>query len=70
MPLDWSRADWRVSSRSTGTSGGSCVAVARIGDVIGVKDTKDPDSPVLEFRLTDEWPKFVQAIKDGEFDHL
>lgn len=44
--------------------------MARIGDIVGVKDTKDPDSPILEFRLADEWPKFVQAIKAGEFDQL
>ncbi|MGH3647546.1 MAG: DUF397 domain-containing protein [Micromonosporaceae bacterium] len=68
MALDWSHAEWRVSSRSG--DNGSCVAVARIGDVIGVRDTKDPDGPVLEFRLADEWPKFVQAIKAGEFDDL
>jgi hypothetical protein len=68
MALDWSRADWQISSRSSGN--GTCVAVARIGDTIGIKDTKDPASPVLEFRLTDEWPKFVQAVKDGEFDNL
>ncbi|MGH3738004.1 MAG: DUF397 domain-containing protein [Micromonosporaceae bacterium] len=69
MARDWSRANWRVSSRSNGGDG-TCVAVARIGDVVGVRDTKDPESPVLEFRFTDEWPKFVQAMKDGEFDNL
>ncbi|WP_372907148.1 DUF397 domain-containing protein [Saccharopolyspora indica] len=39
---------WRKSSRS-GSSGGQCVEVAVQPAVIGVRDSKDPDGPVLVF---------------------
>ncbi|QIZ33633.1 DUF397 domain-containing protein [Saccharopolyspora sp. ASAGF58] len=39
---------WRKSSRS-GSSGGQCVEVAVQPAVVGVRDSKDPDGPVLVF---------------------
>ncbi len=54
---------WRTSTRS----GGNGCLVARNVGVVEVKDSKDPHSPILEFR-TDRWRQFVAAIRAREFD--
>jgi hypothetical protein len=38
---------WRRSSYSGSEGGGECVELARIGGVVGVRDSKDPDGPQL-----------------------
>ena len=59
-------AHWKKSSRSSGD--GQCVAVATLGqDAVGVRDSKDPNGPVLVFTAA-EWAAFVGGVKDGEFD--
>jgi hypothetical protein len=64
--VNWSGADWVKSARSSGN--GQCVQWARIGDVIGVRDSKlGNDSPVLEFTPA-EWRAFVDGVRDGEGD--
>lgn len=37
---------WRKSSRS-GSDGGSCVELAGVNDDVAVRDSKDPDGPIL-----------------------
>lgn len=45
MPLE--NLNWRRSSRS-GENGGNCVELADVtGAVVAVRDSKDPDGPVL-----------------------
>lgn len=44
--MDLSTAVWRKASRSS-NNGGNCVEVARVGDVVAVRDSKDPDGPKL-----------------------
>ncbi|RAY16773.1 DUF397 domain-containing protein [Actinomadura craniellae] len=45
--MDLSNVAWRRSSRST-SSGGNCVELADVaGAVVAVRDSKDPDGPVL-----------------------
>ncbi|MFG2249846.1 DUF397 domain-containing protein [Spirillospora sp. NPDC048823] len=45
--MDLSNATWRKSSRS-GENGGDCVELADVaGAVVAVRDSKDPDGPVL-----------------------
>lgn len=62
---DWRRAPWRKSSNS---EAGSCVEVARMGDWVGVRDTKASGrGPVLEFTLP-EWSAFLKGVAHGEFD--
>ena len=57
---------WRKSSRSN--NGGNCVEIAELpGGGRAVRDSKNPDGPVLAF-TREEWAAFVEGAKDGEFD--
>jgi hypothetical protein len=59
-------AVWRKSTRS-GPLTDNCVEVAFIDGSVAVRDSKDPQGPVLFFNA-DEWDAFVGGAKDGEFD--
>ncbi|HZG89563.1 MAG TPA: DUF397 domain-containing protein [Pseudonocardia sp.] len=48
---------------------GSCVEQRRNGDVIEVRDTKDPSGPVLRFTPA-EFTAWLDGASKGEFDHL
>jgi Domain of unknown function (DUF397) len=64
MKVDPATAKWRKSSHS---SANGCVEIAHSGDLVAVRDSKDPDGPVLLF--TDhEWRAFLAGVRDGEFD--
>lgn len=63
--MDLNHAEWRKSSRSGG--GANCVEVRRINDTIQVRDTKNPDGPVLSFTPS-EWDAFLDGVHKGEFD--
>jgi len=64
--IDLSRAVWQKSSRSGG-NGGQCVEVAgNLPGIVALRDSKDPDGPVLVFGLP-EWQAFIGGMKDGEF---
>jgi hypothetical protein len=67
MDVDLSRAlSWRKSSFSNG--GGACVEIAsNVPGVVGVRDSKDKDGPVLTF-APEEWQAFAAGIRDGQFD--
>ncbi|WHT15802.1 DUF397 domain-containing protein [Crossiella sp. CA-258035] len=54
----WARARWRRSSRS-GT-GADCVEVAWADGLTGVRDSKRPDGPVLEFSRA-AWLAFLSS---------
>lgn len=58
---DWTRATWRKSTRSGG-NGGNCVEVATAGDHIGVRDSKNPDGPVLIVSPAD-WRAFISHLR-------
>jgi hypothetical protein len=71
--MDLTGAPWRKSSCSGG-NGGACVEVAVVPGskegsdyVITMRDSKDPDGPVLTF-TPDEWKAFTLGVQDGEFD--
>jgi hypothetical protein len=44
--MDLSNATWRKASRS-GENGGDCIELADVAGVVAVRDSKDPDGPVL-----------------------
>jgi hypothetical protein len=44
--MDLNNATWRKASRS-GENGGDCVELAGVPGAVAVRDSKDPDGPVL-----------------------
>jgi hypothetical protein len=61
---DLSRVTWRKSSHSCSNN---CVEVAFLGDMIAVRDSKEPSGPALLFNL-DEWRSFLAGVVDREFE--
>lgn len=53
-------AAWRKSSHSD-EQGGTCVEIAAGDRVIFVRDSKDPDGPVLAFGAA-AWAAFTRAV--------
>lgn len=62
---DLSNARWIKSSRSS--QNGQCCECAQVGDVVAVRDSKDPAGPALVFERP-EWASFLGAVKAGQFD--
>ncbi len=61
-------AQWQKASQSEPQQG--CVEFTRVGDIIGVRDSKlGPNSLILQFDET-EIAAMLHGVKDGEFDHL
>ncbi len=56
---------WRTSSYST--SEANCVEVALGGPAIGVRDSKNPDGPILAVPTT-HWSTFLRGIPTGNLD--
>ena len=56
-------AIWRKSSYS-GSNGGGCVEVAALPGTVAVRDSKNPDGPMLTFSRA-EWRTFTTALKTG-----
>ncbi|MEU9870374.1 DUF397 domain-containing protein [Actinomadura sp. NPDC048021] len=44
--MDLTDTKWRKSSYSA-SNGGNCIELAGAGDAVAVRDSKDPDGPVL-----------------------
>ncbi|WP_149260592.1 DUF397 domain-containing protein [Actinomadura sp. K4S16] len=44
--MDLKNAKWRRASRSL-SNGGECVELAEVTGAVAVRDSKDPDGPVL-----------------------
>lgn len=54
---------WRKSQRCDTNA---CVEVALIGADVALRDSKDPDGPVLRF-TRQEWDAFVAGVGAGDF---
>lgn len=57
---------WKKSARSGGNNG-QCVEVRRHDGRIQIRDSKDPDGPVLTFTPA-EWRAFTEGVKAAAFD--
>jgi hypothetical protein len=56
---------WRKAQRSAGN--GACVEVASHSGMIAVRDSKDPNGPVLTYAIA-EWRGFLDGAKNGAFN--
>jgi hypothetical protein len=61
--MDLSAARWRNSSHSD-HHGGECVEIADLSPVIAVRDSKDPDGPILTLDAA-TWRTFTHRIKSS-----
>ena len=60
------RLAWRKSSESLN---GDCVEVAPLPGGVAVRDSKNPNGPMLEFTHS-EWRAFIAGANKGEFDGM
>jgi hypothetical protein len=60
-------ATWRKSTKTQNS--GACIEVARVSDTVGVRDSKDPEGPVLKFTVR-EFEAFLDGAGKGEFNDL
>lgn len=60
-------AGWRKARRSVAT--GECVEVAPLTGNIVVRDSMNPDGPILQYSAI-SWQSFLKATKRGKFDTL
>lgn len=67
-PVDLTGAQWR-KAKASGTNGNGCIEVARIGEVIALRDSKNPDAPP-HFYTLHELGCFLDGAKAGEFDDM
>jgi hypothetical protein len=58
---------WRKSQSSN--VNGQCVEIASVDDKVAIRDSKDPDGPVL-ICASAEFGAFLKGARNGEFDHL
>jgi len=59
-------SEWRKSSYSIG-SDSTCVEVSIQADGVAVRDSKNPNGPVLQFTMK-EWRVFLLGVRSNEFD--
>jgi hypothetical protein len=78
LPASLCGLAWRKSKRSEGGNGCVELAVADVapaeesyqadvGKLYLVRDSKNPDGPVLAF-APGEWEAFIGGVKDGQLD--
>jgi hypothetical protein len=58
---------WIKATKSNG--GSNCVELRRNGDVVELRDSKNPNGPILTFTGS-ELDAFVDGAGKGEFTHL
>jgi Domain of unknown function (DUF397) len=61
--MDMSSAIWRKSSYG-GANGGNCIEIAVAARTVAVRDSKDPDGPVLAFGQN-HWQRFANQVKQA-----
>ena len=58
-----------IKATASGGGGGDCVELRRKGESVQVRDSKDPQGPVLNYSKS-ELAAWIDGAKKGEFDHL
>jgi hypothetical protein len=61
------RLNWRKAKRSM--NAGNCAEIATAVGVVAVRDSKDPQGPVLRYPVH-SWNAFVAVARNGKFDSL
>jgi hypothetical protein len=51
------------------TANGACIEMAEVTGKIAIRDSKDPDGPILVYTPA-EFTAFLSGAKSGEFDHF
>jgi hypothetical protein len=59
--------NWRKAKRSM--NNGNCAEVATTKGIVAVRDSKDPQGPVLRYPAS-SWGSFLAAARMGSFDKL
>lgn len=59
--------DERQGTWTKGCESAHCVEVQVLKTKVKIRDSKDPNGPVLSFDL-EEWENFQNAIRHGVFD--
>jgi hypothetical protein len=60
--LTWVKAQYSGSN-------GQCVEIASVVDKIAIRDSKDPDGPILVY-TPGEFKAFLHGAQNGEFDRF
>lgn len=58
---------WCKAQQST--NNGQCVEIASAAGKIAIRDSKDPDGPILVYTSA-EFSAFLAGARNGEFDRL
>jgi Domain of unknown function (DUF397) len=56
---------WRKATRSIANA--ACVEVRPLEGIVAVRDSKNPQGPVLTY-TQEEWETFLEGAKRGKFD--
>ena len=56
-----------LKAQASGATG--CVEIGSTVDKVAMRDSKDPDGPILVYTPT-EFSAFLEGAQNGEFDHL
>lgn len=55
--------------KAQASGAGGCVEVASMVGGVAIRDSKDPEGPVLAYTPT-EFSAFLDGARNGEFDHI
>lgn len=58
---------WLKANRST--ANGACVEIASTVGKVAMRDSKDPEGPILVYTPA-EFSAFLDGARNGEFDHF